>query len=118
MPHEAGRQTDALVAEKVIGLTPWPGVKGAFHPPQELSNLKPAPTPARYYSTDMGAAWQVATTLAAGGCDVAIFTTDAARRDKGQWTCVISSGARRVSASADSAPLAICRAALAFVGVS
>ena len=106
-----------LVAEKVIGLVPWPGVKGAFHPPKELSNLKPAPTPARYDSTDMGAAWQVATTLAAGGCDVAVFTTDAAQRDKGQWTCVMANGMHRVRAYADSASLAICRAALALVGV-
>ena len=115
MRYNAGRQTDALIAEKVMGLEPWPGLKGAFKPSAELPDLSPMPMAPQPYTTEMNAAWQIVEKLVADGYEVALVSTAGPHRGKGLWTCAMASGHRGAKAHADTAALAICRAALALV---
>lgn len=111
---EAGRELDALVAEKVMG---WASV----HPGDEYDPRTPGSlvyvgiTPDQRqlailppYTTDIGAAWQVIETLAARGVSLdmqyRVFTAE--------WELNVG-GALGYG---ETAPLAICRAALEAVG--
>ena len=111
MRYHAGQQTDALIAEKVMGLEPWPGLKGAFKPPDR----SPTPMAPQPYTTEMNAAWQIVEKLVADGYEVALVSTAGPHRAKGLWTCAVASGNRGAKAHADTAALAIYRAALALV---
>jgi hypothetical protein len=115
---EAGPELDALIAEKVMGGTlircslhgakdgppncrqvHWPGGR-VGHPPE--------------YSTDIAAAWTVVERLASLNEDQ--FVRVAALRH-GKWSAIVatehaSSETILGRSAADSAPLAICRAAL------
>lgn len=99
---EAGRELDALVAEKVMGL-PIEGTKLSqyswTHPP---------------YSTDIAAAWEVAEAAK-------LFTKKmlVLAHDGRNWiVCeeVTPSGPHHIYGSGDTAPLAICKAALEAIG--
>ena len=119
----AGRELDALVAEKVMGM--------------ELLPLKEAPcpycgdemrfcgersrcttcgewrySPAKEYSTDIAAAWEVVEKLKAGGFSL-IAEWDA--HDE-MWYVVFSNVSSYKAGEADAAPHAICLVALAAVG--
>lgn len=131
---KAGRELDALIAEKVMGWkaiphpcpeTLFPGVvpKPSWFPPgfdyeknkhlyaTGLANGVAFP----HYSTDIAAAWEVLDHLA--GCNTkALFYHDAYV----QWQCVLDWQRRtfddcRIREMADTAPHAICLAALAAV---
>jgi hypothetical protein len=115
---EAGRKMDALIAEKVFGYV-------RMHYPDEntwgersYDDKFPScdcfrQVPSRDYSTDIAAAWEVVEKFSHQA------TNELARKqgfshwqlnsypDSG-WACRIGS----LSAHADTAPLAICRAAL------
>ena len=95
MSDQANRQADALIAEKVMRL--------------ELASPPP-------YTTNMDAAWQVVEALLDAGYEVVVLSTTKAHESKGRWTCAIARGGAGAKASADTAALAICRAALALVG--
>jgi hypothetical protein len=99
----AGRELDALVAEKVMGAKPWiaPG-----HGPTALN-------PPRY-STDIGAAWAVVEKLSREVGSVEVKTH---RRWMG-WTCDVRppDGKKADGFSETSAAHAICLAALRAVG--
>jgi Phage ABA sandwich domain len=95
----AGREFDALIAEKVMG---WPGDGLSASPTYREQNMP-------HFSTDIAAAWQI---------------IERAREfdlwfnpDQRHWGCYLAfpSGFARVDADNPSAPLAICRAALAAV---
>jgi hypothetical protein len=83
----AGREMDALIAEKVID-PDW----------VKLKNLCP------HYSTDIAAAWELVEKMK-------YFTL---YRGDGYWECEYS-GQYLESIDAETAPLAICRAALLAV---
>jgi len=88
---EAGREMDELITQKVISND------GFWH------GIKP-------YSTDISVAWQVVEKLCdETGCDVVKVCKRDPELLRGEWSCNFGRGAE---AFGDSAPLAICRAAL------
>ena len=109
---EAGREMDALVAEKVMG---WKRVPHA-HPEIEAAGgmwLTPrGPRMCPAYSTDIAAAWGVVEWFTRRSYTVALHTTHS-----DGWVCSIRGALLADTAQAPTAPLAICRAALAAVGV-
>ena len=106
---KAGRDMDALVAEKVMGDT------DAYYLPLGEGELNVAARVPRY-STDIAAAWQVVEKF---GYSPSIHVF---RSHGGKWGCKISlSSDPNVDAEyfgfAETAPLAICLAALKKAGV-
>lgn len=101
---KAGRELDALVAEKAIRL------------PKNLISID-GPIPAfmgggmvreiDHYSTVLADAWDVVERLGEDVCDISIEKSGL------NWTVTFAA----VSATASTAPLAICLAALKFIGV-
>lgn len=115
---EPGRELDALVAERVMGRNP---------------NLEPLIRDAPAYSTDIAAAWEVAEKVKRkdimeyGDFYLVWGNYGADTTPKGPhgqmiypnalaWFCRIDMPTRTVSATADTAPHAICLAALEAVG--
>ena len=136
---EAGRELDALVAEKVMGWKPWPiqigtrehtyyfnadgFVDGAMIHLFDDEYLWDGPD----FSKDIAAAWQVVERLVNEG-----FCTGLLFDDNGHWA-LVNDGMQNVPIGdepeyiattffvekelwCDTAPLAICRAALKAVG--
>lgn len=112
---EAGRELDALVAEKVMGftVTDWPTGKelplaGAM---AFLSESQKDRIP--HYSTNIAAAWQVVEKL-----DLSVIRLNNGRWSAGEAYAFENSYAEfRTTTHADTAPLAICLAALKAKGV-
>lgn len=104
---KAGRELDALTAEKVMGLRvvrcPDHGDCIYWHAygPDRPDGQLPE------YSTDIAEAWQVVEKLR--DLDPEIWWDV-------HWECVFNTNDSRVWGTADTAPEAICRAALAAVG--
>ena len=115
----ASRELDALIAEKVMGLTfvypymtdknmtdkkgdPWYEVTGT------QSGLLEVPA----YSTDIAAAWGVVEQLCSQDRDFAVAYV----RAQNEWCVEFSFGVAICREFADTAPLAICLAALQAVG--
>ena len=109
------RELDALVAEKVMGwqdaraFFPWPesGVmldNYAMMPPHGGAIRDIAHVP--HYSTDIAAAWEVWETLRSRDYYIAFTDTGYGVFEGDDWLLVTE---------ADTAPLAICRAALEAV---
>jgi hypothetical protein len=127
----AGRELDALVAEKVMGITPKDvRVRGEVDTPlvrvcNESAYWREDGRHDRYqlrthadaqcYSADIELAWQVVEKMLALGWYFDL-------RNYGTWTAIFDrdSGSPDDHATddGDSAPLAICRAALAAVGAA
>jgi hypothetical protein len=110
---EAGREMDALIAERVFGRQT--GRWGSFSLMDGGDDAVAVETPR--YSTDIAAAWEIVPRLEAryGRFDITqIWGLDA----RGDWQCTLgkqgweSVGAIYVTGFASTAPLAICRAAL------
>ena len=110
---EAGRELDALVAEKVMERTLMDGLGGTAI--RVVYYGKDTPHPLPYYSTNIAAAWEVVAKikpdidggiavewLIDGGDDRAWHTEIWTRGEKYRQYCSF----------APTAPLAICRAAL------
>lgn len=108
----AGRELDALVAEKVMGLAPveWSG-DCLVHGNQETGGIVPA------YSTNIPAAWKVVEKLHGEHT----FGLDWLGFEGEEWRCVFNWGKDEdrgfAHAVAATAPLAICLAALQAAGV-
>jgi hypothetical protein len=100
----AGRELDALVVEKVMG---WDMAKPlGSEPPMELPR----------YSGDIAAAWLVAEKMLGLGWGQVDLSRD---WDSGKWTAGFGTwqeGGKRVERTGNTAPLAICLAALKAVG--
>lgn len=121
---DAGRELDALVAEKVMGFNKVTEIVVDHEPPHELYRAPDGrgyyPNRIPLYSTSIADAWQVVEKLAREGKHLALQApgsldmNECYRRFK-QWTADftydIDSEGR-----ADTAPLAICLAALKAVG--
>lgn len=111
--YEAGRELDALIAEKVMGIEnilvergegrvgrwvqAWTWLGRGRCPSTVMKHVLP-------YSTDMAAAWQVVEKMDLFELDMLTWN--------GEWS-VIAYSDGHVLAEAPTAPLAICRAALA-----
>lgn len=110
---EAGRELDALVADRVMELIVWeeqvatrckPMVPPILIDPQSLP----------HYSTDIAAAWLVMNKMALNEWDVDIWSNGDA--DRIEWVCDIDmSLSKYIRVANSSAPLAICLAALETV---
>jgi hypothetical protein len=107
---KAGEKIDHLIAEKVMGYE-WrqkPGTIGLFWDRDRNSAVVELPK----YSTKISAAWQVIDKLIESGAEVNVGFSD-------KWDCdidyPIGCNWRKVG---DTAPLAICLAALEAVGVT
>lgn len=108
-----GRELDALVAEKVMG---WKFLGGALlspknqETPTEYDWQKPT-SKVPFYSTDIAAAWEVAMKLGN-----VIIHTYWVGEPKFVEASIVGSDAVYKTAAGDSAPHAICLAALKVVG--
>lgn len=120
-----GRELDALVAEHVMG---W---KRAVQPHPELPeitlyDLYNSHVPMPHYSTDIAAAWLVVEKLTSDGIPLVLGNTTNREKDSQakfavtifeNWIGhVIPEDIRHVSAQAETAPHAICLAALKAIG--
>lgn len=112
----AGRNK-TLVDATGLGLADWDGRSLSFRGYQN--------TTLRKFSTDIAAAWQVVEKMrelqpkASGGFDKFEFMLNRYEQS-GQWVCQVAADpngdwSTMAKADADTAPLAICRAALAFM---
>ena len=128
---EAGRELDALVAEKVMG---WRRVSDGqfyFWPSKEMVEALRMSHPdllavdyfaAPEFSADIAAAWKVVEKMYSDGWTVSVGSLAAKPRG---WRCTVSHmhaddfyrHPESYEANADTAPLAICRAVLKAVGV-
>jgi hypothetical protein len=119
---KAGRELDALVAEKVLGLSVSKMATseysyGFFYNPARAENTwQRLP----HYSTNLTAAWQVVEKMAEKGWRVCF--SDNGNTHAERWDCRFfrepgTSSKDRVIAICDTAPLAICLAALRACGV-
>lgn len=121
---EAGRELDALIAEKVMGWTnvaerrntftrpgalipsDWRGWSGDT-PNGEREQLIPP------YSTDIAAAWQVVERFSAKWIDIVY------RPDAGWWVTIDGRGHGNAGGAIEKTlPLAICLAALKALGIT
>lgn len=121
---QPGRELDALIAEKVMGITKLSHrpldanemCRRCFRPAGQGDNL-PASCVAQPYSTDIAAAWEVVEKLDLfGKRDMFIY-----KNWRGKYsideTVDAGMGTRDIAiAEADTAPQAICLAALKAVG--
>jgi len=117
MKLEAGPELDKLVAEVVMGQVPCDKWRPFMHDSQikddsdcEHEACYPADTGPCHYSRNISAAWQVVEKLCRDGRKVYVFN-----HPDGWHECDIDGV---LLASAPSAPLAICRAALKAMGYS
>jgi hypothetical protein len=113
---EAGREMDALIAEKVMGISPqkvegypefddtreWVDIGDYVVYPEGVGVCKRLPD----YSTNIAAAWLVVEHFCVGVFDIKLVTTVRG------WKCEIYHDRTEVSANSEKAPLSICRAAL------
>jgi len=105
--HVAGRELDALVAEKVFGYE---------CDPFDYGPTCPVHGKGKNYSTDIAAAWQVVEKLmpTIGHIYPAV---DLETGELLHWCAVVETGdTSRQGVTADTAPRAICLAALKAVG--
>lgn len=113
-----GRELDALIAEMVMGFEPWPvqdpmweckAFKARYVPYGQAA--KPCEPPA--YSTDIAAAWKVVEKVLFPSrmFDFEIWNTNGVR----DWGASFNVGCGVVKAAGESAPHAICLAALKAV---
>ena len=133
----AGRELDALVAERVMGIKPTPitvidgtGVRAdvgtlssSYRLPDGRTGREARSLP--HYSTDMAAAWQVVEAMERCGLWLMLehcrfremFDVEPDRfAEAGQWTAHFQTPVNCLgSECGDTAALAICRAALAAV---
>lgn len=128
----AGRECDALVAEKVMGYTlselslpAYPKYKLFDIESGEFSGyVKEVP----HYSTDIAASWEVAGRLTKIQCGDDFYAFEITKKHYGWWVRVkhplwmgihneLGKNYEMYQAHADAAPLAICRCALKVEGV-
>lgn len=122
----AGQHMDAMIATKVMGhiVDRLPRHAGAHEGDTVVWEWTPGvvgdPAELRRYSTNIYFAWMVVEHLIAAGFRYPLVRYDGDRREGSpRWTAAVSSadGKEAWRGDADSAPLAICLAALKVVGV-
>lgn len=115
MSELAGRVLDGVVAKRVMGLqnVGWWLSGEMRHGPQHRAEIVP------YYSTDIAAAWEVVEKMMLRE-DVPGFEINVFKHEGVTHYCVefgaCWKGCIYAEVEADTAPLAICRAALAACG--
>lgn len=123
---EAGRELDALIAEKVMGFIAYK-VQLVAPPPRvrTMDELQHIGEPLPHYSTNIADAWEVVEKLGRWhGFDFMIVMPDPEQTfhlrtyEAGWYEATNDGPERRVVSDADTAPLAICLAALKAKGVT
>ena len=123
---KAGRDLDALVAEKVMGFTvahclPVFSTQDEWYERVPITKDGGLERALSYYSTDIAAAWEVVGKLHGKISLQGPGTTDMGEgyATYGTWTAQFQPKGEQteVTEKADTAPLAICLAALKAVGV-
>ncbi len=117
---EAGQELDALIAEKVMGFKRWEGVPNAFHAKVVLPYQTAEPCEPPHYSTDIASSWQVAEKVwealrITKYEQWALFDLQIDANGMYWATFIIKSSSapdHKVEVFENSAPLAICGAAL------
>jgi len=116
----AGREMDAIIAEKVMGfemsnlsLPAYPKIHLADGITGEIDPYYSKDCP--YYSTDIADAWGVVEKLGKSGFDVNIEWKGETRVYSGTSEVAVIKGIYCVGHGVGTAPLAICRAALKAV---
>lgn len=119
----AGRGLDALIAEKVIGTSPaviyeveWVPASNGEVMVIDRDTLNPESTVPEY-STDIAAAWQLLAPIHAKGRQLSVNSLQYGPDEELSFYCEVDGqtllpDVPTITASADTAPLAICRAAL------
>ena len=116
----AGRELDALVAERVMG---WHITDAIKKPGQDDYGVAPGQVGVLWvvrvpdYSTDIAAAWQVVERLIKLDAFVSL-DYDFQNVDSEKWSVTFITRKAIDCESGETAPLAICRAALKAVGVT
>lgn len=116
MAVSAGREMDALIAEKVMGWVPWVSpvqARGATKPDTWRTGDARKPTRKMEYwhpSKDIAAAWEVVDKMQNEGYRVRVEV-----RSSGAYCDIIAPDSGVDSARERTAPLAICVAALRCV---
>jgi hypothetical protein len=115
---EAGRELDALVAEKVMGVNTDRFIWKRYGKPDSIQNEDYGGP--RHYSTDIDAAWQVVEKLEQHPDEI-LFSCSRKGGKELVWEMRFRKcrgNQHDYIASAPTAPLAICRAALLTLGGS
>lgn len=106
-----GKELDALIAEHVMGakevLAKPEGATYLFRKGDYLYEDPPS------YSTEIAQAWEVLAVLAEKGWDYSVFNTEF----EGIYCQFYTRERGYIESSAETAPLAICLAALKVVGI-
>jgi len=105
---DAGRELDALVAEKVLGIAITKDEHGYWPPPRPGKNFSSQQIPE--YSYSISAAWEVFESIKG----LNVISRD---EDEGSWIVGSFETGKEILAKADSAPVAICLAALRVKGI-
>lgn len=115
---QPGRELDALVAEKVMGLAITTTWKGKLATESEWKEIETVPGPYKHYSIDISAAWEVVEKMEKEGFDFCIHKYNGnsyykAQFDKnGDLDTIIYR-----EPTGESAPHAICLASLEAIGM-
>jgi hypothetical protein len=104
----AGRELDALVDEKVMGTRDIVRHLSTTEPGIEIPCIHQVPP----YSTDIADAWKIVEHMKAAGMEIQILYPSGAIFE---WSVAFDNPFDAPFAKAETAPLAICRAALAAV---
>lgn len=131
-PMQAGRELDAVVAERVMGrrATMLPTSLSEADPHVVDYSISRGFSRCPSYSTSIAAAWEVVEKLRAEGRRLNLFQDDRRRwgpnpytkmihlpgeaeHEHDVWLCIFDDGSGGVNSMAESAPHAICLAALA-----
>lgn len=100
-------EINAAVAEKIMGVEPWPGRPGAFRARYVPTGQEAKPCLPPDYATDIRCAWTVAEKLIQDGWEFSLFMSGQ-DYDLGLYKGL----SRKIHVQAASVPLAICLAAL------
>jgi hypothetical protein len=113
MGMKAGRELNFLIATQVMGIETWPGVPGALKAPIVPRGREPKPCAPPDYTTDIAYAWAVVKKLTEKS-----ETHFELSKGREGWHAGfdLDRPFKRVTAIADTAPHAICLAALKAVG--
>ena len=113
--HEAGRELDALVAERVMGWTRVVRARETLWQSPKAGTWPIVASRLPHYSTDIAAAWQVVERMRADGWVCEVFGSDTANAEGYSVTLWRPDTSGSSVTQNATAPLAICRAALAAI---
>jgi hypothetical protein len=112
---DAGPELDAMVAEQVMKWTKFIGTGGGTYWNDESGHFVGGDTrwPVPPYSSDIAAAWEIVEDFGSSFVSLTHAYGEADGEIQDGWWCEVIGPGYAMRQFADTAPLAICRAALA-----